>query len=156
MTKFKKAGVAILLVSSLALVSTVKAEETGGGCGVGKVIMEGKEGKNANIGVAAINFFIPYIGLVNLGAITSGTLGCDSTQTVSNDHATEKFIVANQDNLIIEIAQGSGVYLTSLADLMQVDEANRADFFSSLQANYETISSSENILKSVEKIALDS
>ncbi len=155
MKKLKKASLAILLASTLPLAATVQAEENGGGCGVGKVVMEGKEGKNAHISVSLINMLVhAVIGPVQLFAMTSGTLGCDVTQTVSNDRATENFIAANQDSLIIEIAQGSGVYLESLADLMQVDESDRSEFFSSLQANYETIAFSEDVLRNVEKLAV--
>jgi len=148
MSNIKKTGLAILLASSLPLASTVQAEENGGGCGVGKIVMEGKEGKNAQITVSLINMVVNVtLAPVNLFAMTSGTLGCDVTQTVSTDRATENFIAANQDNLMIDIAQGHGAHLSSLADLMQISQADKAYFFSSLQANYETIAAAETILE---------
>ncbi len=150
MTKIKTCSLAILLVSSLPFTATVQAEETGAGCGVGKIVMEGQEGKVAHISAALINGVInflsgPVVAPVNLFAMTSGTLGCDVTQTVSREYATEKFIAANQDNLMIEIAQGHGAHLSSLADLMQVSQADKAYFFSSLQANYQIIATAKNI-----------
>ncbi|MFT5046018.1 MAG: hypothetical protein ACI8UP_002996, partial [Porticoccaceae bacterium] len=109
-----------LIVSSVVVLLSVMplahAENTGAGCGLGSVIMEGKDGKGANIAASIFNVFpIPNTFFMTTGG---GIMGCDPTQTVQNDQATEIFVARNMDQLSTEAAQGGGDYLNVLADLM--------------------------------------
>lgn len=153
MTSIKKLSTAILIATVLPFSTATFATETGGGCGVGKLVMEGKSGKNAHLVVTLINTAINYaIGPVQTLAMTSGTLGCDVSQSVSNDRAKETFLASNQDNLMSEIAQGSGANLASLASLMGISTEDRGVFFETLQSNYEVISASDDVLASVNSV----
>jgi len=154
MNKIKSTCLAALMVSVLPFASSAYAEENGAGCGVGKMVMEGKSGKEANVTAALINLVVNYVVPAQLSGMTSGTLGCDVTQTVSNDNAKERFIASNEDSLITEIAQGSGAYLSSLASLMGVNQEDRAAFFTALQSNYGEISVSDDVLASVHSAML--
>jgi hypothetical protein len=73
--------------------------------------------------------------------ITSGTLGCQKTQFVMNERA-EEFVASNMDQLAKEIAQGHGESVDTLAELLEVSD--KATFSASLQANYNSIYTSQN------------
>lgn len=73
--------------------------------------------------------------------ITSGTLGCQKTQFVMNERA-EEFVASNMDQLAKEIAQGHGETVDTLAELLEVSD--KATFSASLQANYNSIYTSQN------------
>jgi hypothetical protein len=135
----------LMSASTIAL-----AGETGAGCGVGKVVMEGKSGKNAQITASIINLVANYFTGAQLFGMTSGTLGCDTTQQVSNEYAKEKFMASNQDNISIEMARGEGEHLTSLASIIGIQENDRPVFYSALQSNYETIVMSDDMLASID------
>ena len=139
-------GLLTAMTFAVAFSTNAMATETGAGCGVGKVVMEGKSGKDANIVASAIDLFIPLQAF----GMTSGTLGCDVSQQVSNEHERETFFVKNEDNLTIEMAQGEGSHLQSFASIMGVDNKDRDLFFDTLQTNYEMIVTSDNVLASID------
>jgi len=127
---------ATVLVASLAT-PLAQAEETGGGCGLGALILEGKSGKGAHIGAAILNgAIIPNTTFMTTGG---GIMGCDPTQTVSNEQATEVFVASNMDQISTEAAQGTGEYLEVLAQLMGVDDADRPAFKQLAQQNYDQL-----------------
>jgi len=74
--------------------------------------------------------------------ITSGTLGCQKTQFVMNEMA-EEFVASNMDILAKEIAVGHGESIDTLAELLNVKDT--ATFSASLQANYNTIYTSQKV-----------
>ena len=125
---------AMLLVSAAPL---VQAQEDGAGCGLGAVVMEGKEGKGANIAAALLNgLVIPNTFFMTTG---DGLMGCDPTQTVQNDEATEIFVARNMDQLSSEAAQGGGDYLNVLADLMGIADEDRDAFKKVTQDNFDQL-----------------
>lgn len=72
--------------------------------------------------------------------ITSGTSGCKKAKFVMNERAAE-FVASNMDQLSREIAIGQGESVSTLAELLNVE--NKAEFASALQANYNAIYTSE-------------
>lgn len=143
-----KIKTSLVLAAAFCLpLATAQATETGAGCGVGKMVMEGKEGKNANITAALINWVVN----VQAFGMTTGTLGCDVSQTVSNEHAKETFVASNKDNLMIEMAQGQGAHLAALASLLGVATEDQAVFYSTLQQNYSSITSADDMLAVVQQ-----
>lgn len=144
--------------SALALImsasTNVIASENGAGCGVGKMVMEGKDGKNANITAALINVAINMVFPHQLSGMTTGTLGCDVTQEVKNEQERETFFAKNENDLTIEMAQGNGSHLHSFASMMGINEQDKDVFFSALQDNYETIVTSDNVLASIDQTML--
>ena len=122
---------ATLLVTAMPV---AQAQETGAGCGLGSVLLEGKSGKGATIGASIIN-----ISASQTSSMTSGLLGCDTTQVVGNDQATEIFVASNMDQLSSEVAQGGGEYLNVLANLMGIADEDRVAFHRVAQENYDSL-----------------
>ncbi len=125
---------ATLLITAMPV---VQAQESGSGCGLGATIMEGKTGKGAHIAAAILNgLVIPNTTFMTTGG---GLMGCDPTQTVQNEQATEIFVASNLDQLSTEAAQGGGEYLNVLADLMGIATEDRAAFQAVAQQNYDDL-----------------
>lgn len=136
---------AALLVASVPFAA--HAEETGSGCGLGAEVLEGKSGKGSNIAAAILNgLVIPNTTFMTTGG---GIMGCDPTQTVRNEQATEIFVASNMDQLSTEAAQGGGEYLNVLADLMGIADEDRAAFQLVAQQNYDQLFATESDAKGV-------
>jgi hypothetical protein len=129
-----------LLCSSLALAlaSPLAFADSGPGCGLGAQVWKGKTGLVAHTSAGTTNGTVtsPLAGLV------SGTSGCENPGVVSNEYQKKTFVSMNMDDLAKDIAQGSGDYLTSMAALMGIAEADQKRFFELSQSNYEVIFSS--------------
>lgn len=130
----------LIVSSAIVLLSTMPlahADNSGAGCGLGSVVMEGKDGKGANIAAAILNtFLVPNTFFMTTGG---GIMGCDPTQTVQNDEATEIFVARNLDQLSTEAAQGGGDYLNVLADLMGIADEDRDAFRKVTQDNFDQL-----------------
>jgi hypothetical protein len=75
--------------------------------------------------------------------LTSGTSGCAKpAKFVSNDRANE-FVAGNMDLLALDISNGQGEALTTLATLLNV--SNTDIFASTLQENFDKIYTSSNV-----------
>jgi len=146
-------GVTCLFIL-MAPLSMLHAEETGAGCGVGKVVMEGKSGKDAVTSAAAINWIINMVFPHQLFGMTTGTLGCDTTQTVSNEHQKETFLAENSDDLWIDIAQGGGAHLQSFASVIGIPNEQHSAFFNLLQQNYDSITAEADMLAGIDATLL--
>jgi len=72
--------------------------------------------------------------------VTSGTSGCRKARFVMNERAAE-FVASNMDQLSREIAIGQGESVSTLAELLNVQD--KAEFAHALQANYNAIYTSE-------------
>ena len=141
----------VLVISVTACLSlSVHAEETGAGCGVGKIAMEGKSGKDAAISASLINLIVNYFTGAQLFGMTSGTLGCDTSQQVNNHRLKDEFVAQNQDSLTIDIARGEGAYLESFASIIGVKAEDKALFFDHLQANYDEIADTDDMIASID------
>ena len=128
-----------MLGASMALVLSglANAEDTGSGCGLGAEILEGKSGKGSNIAAAILNnLVIPNTTFMTTGG---GMMGCDPTQTVRNEQATEIFVASNLDQISSEAAQGGGDYLDVLANMLGIEERDRSDFHALAQQNYDAL-----------------
>jgi len=138
---FKRAVIIIGMCAVLPL--SVQASD-GSGCGLGKVILEGKSGTSVNIAASILNNAI----FPQTSAMTSGTMGCDTSTVVQNERQERDiFVASNIDNLSVDVAQGKGDYLSSLAHIMKIEDADKSAFFSLTQQNYEAlfISSVESV-----------
>jgi len=120
----------------LAFSPITLAQEDGAGCGLGSTILKGKEGKAANVAASFLNTLLPNTLFMTTGG---GVLGCDPTQTVQNDEATEIFIASNMDQLSSEAARGDGDYLNVLAALMGIATEDKAAFKKVTQDNFDQL-----------------
>ncbi len=131
----KKTGL-ILGMCCLLPFSAAYANSDGSGCGLGKLILEGKSGTGVNIGASIINSIYGN----QTFAMTSGTSGCDTTTTVKNDtQEREIFVASNIDNLSVDAAQGQGNYLASLAHIMEIHDRDKNSFYELTQHHYEAL-----------------
>lgn len=131
----KKLVIGLCCAFALGSSSMAFATEKGSGCGIGKEIMAGKSGKGANLVAAILNIYITN----NTFFMTTGILGCDTTQTVQNEQQGETFVARNMDTLAVEMAQGTGDHLAALASILGVAEADKAAFYSLAKDQYEPL-----------------
>ena len=122
------------------------ANTDGAGCGLGKLILEGKSGTGANIATSIINSIYGN----QTFAMSSGTSGCDTTTMVNNEvQEKEVFVASNMDNLSVDVARGQGDYLASLAHIMNIQEQDKSAFYSLTQNHYEDLFVSADSFKEV-------
>lgn len=82
------------------------------GCGLGWQITN-KKSFLATTTRGTTNAFVPP----SFG-MTFGTIGCDKHRFAKNEEAGVAFALANHENLMIEMAQGKGEYLSSFAQAL--------------------------------------
>ncbi|TWI70733.1 Protein of unknown function (DUF3015) [Desulfobotulus alkaliphilus] len=105
------------------------------GCGLGSMLLEEKDGLLWEIMATSTN---GTSGNQTFG-ITSGTLGCEKPANFAKREQLDRFVADNMDSLAVDIAMGEGETLGALAELAEVDESRRVDFFVALQMNFDTI-----------------
>ncbi len=131
------------LVTSLLLAPlTVLADAPNSvGCGLGSQLFDGQSGILPQSLAVTTN---GTSGNQTFG-ISSGTLGCKPDGTVVASHRVPMYVGANMDALARDMAIGSGESLESLATLMQINDEDRAEFFSATQQNYARIFSGHDV-----------
>jgi len=77
--------------------------------------------------------------------ITSGTLGCKKPTKIASNDKLNKFVADNMDQLAMDISQGNGEALNSLADLLKIPQNKRAAFYAKLKANFSKIYASNKV-----------
>ena len=127
--------VAMLTSLAFASQSAMAGSSDGSGCGIGKTLLKGDSGVGAHVGAWILN----HILLPQSSSQTSGILGCDTTTTVQNEQVKEIFVASNIDSLSVDMAQGEGEHLATLAALMGVAKDDQAKFFELTQKSYSSI-----------------
>ena len=105
------------------------------GCGFGTIFFEGKDGLFHQILAATTN---SMFGTQTFG-ISSGTLGCNKPSKLVSNEQLNKFVAENMDNLAKDAAMGSGEYIDTLAEFMDVSGSKRVEFSQTLQENLSNI-----------------
>lgn len=123
------------------------------GCGLGTQVFKDQDGVISHACAATTN---GTFGNQTFG-ITSGTLECNKPASFASNEKLNKFVSDNMDNLAMDIAKGSGEYLTTLAVLMDTPVEGRSDLYHQLQANFSAIYTSEtvthlDVLNNIEKL----
>ncbi len=125
-------------IAMIALSTSVMAANNQTGCGLGSQVIKSPD--------TAIMFALQATTNGTSGnqtfGITSGTSGCKKTKFVMNERA-EEFVASNMDVLAKEISIGHGESINTLAELLNVEDT--AAFSASLQANYNSIYTSEKV-----------
>lgn len=132
------------ILTSLALASVLSTAAFAGantqtGCGLGTLVIKDPDSALLYALQATTN---GTSGNQTFG-ITSGTLNCQETKFVKNEKAIN-FVNANLDALSNEAALGEGEYLDTLAELLNVEDANK--FKADLRANYLAIYNSSSVV----------
>lgn len=135
----KKTILAVTLISTLGTVSLFSKINTNSiprnmqtGCGLGNKIIKRPDSAILYAIQATLN---GTSGIQTFG-ISSGTSGCKKVKFVMNDRAQE-FVASNMDALAKDISKGQGESLSTLAELLKVED--KASFFVALQSNYNSI-----------------
>ena len=129
----------LTIVAITALTATTTFANSNTGCGLGSQVIKNQDSTLMQIFAATTN---GTSGNQTFG-ITSGTSGCAKpAKFVSNDKANE-FVANNMDVLALDISNGQGEALTTLATLLNV--SNTEEFNTVLQANFDKIYTSEKV-----------
>ena len=75
--------------------------------------------------------------------MTSGTAGCDASQTIQR--AAADFLDDNMEKVARDMSSGQGESLDTLANLMGVEDADKAAFFALTHENFSEIFSSDAV-----------
>ncbi|MFL1403820.1 DUF3015 domain-containing protein [Marinobacter sp. M1N3S26] len=118
------AGAILLGASSMAFAQP--------GCGVGAMVFKGQSGIAPHVLAATTN---GIFGNQTFG-MTTGTLGCNTNASIQS---MAMYMDSNVDKVARDMSRGSGENLETLAVLLNVDEADRGEFYRLLQDNFATI-----------------
>ena len=128
-------AVALMGVASFAFADNVV------GCGLGSKVFDGQSGLGPQILAVTTN---GSFGNQTFG-ITSGTLGCTQDGVVKSSWKTAAYIEGNMNKLARDMSSGQGESLESLASLMQVKDADKQAFFSSIKENFARIFNADKL-----------
>ena len=129
----------MFVIATTALLTTTSFANENTGCGLGSQILKNQDSVMMQVFAATTN---GTSGNQTFG-ITSGTSGCAKpSKFVSNDKAN-KFVAENMDALALNISNGQGEALDTLATLLHV--SNKDVFASTLQSNFDKIYTSEDV-----------
>ncbi len=128
-----------LLIAAATAMLTTASFAGNVGCGLGNQVIKNQDSVAMQIFAVTTN---GTSGNQTFG-ITSGTSGCAKpAKFVSNDKANE-FVAGNMDTLALDISNGQGEALTTLASLLHV--SNPDTFASVLQTNFDKIYTSSDV-----------
>jgi Protein of unknown function (DUF3015) len=111
-----------------------------GSCGWGSKVFDGQSGIAPQVLAVTTN---GTFGNQTFG-ITSGTSGCTQDGTVRSTWRTAMFIDGNKEKLARDMSVGGGEALDSLAQLLGVEAADRAQFDRVAHENLQRIFPSSN------------
>lgn len=129
------------------------ADNNVGRCGWGSKLFEGQSGPAPQVLAVTTN---GTFGNQTFG-ITSGTSGCTQDGVVRSNWKTAMFIDGNKEKLARDMSVGQGESLDSLAQLLGVEEQDRADFYATAKDNFGRIfpaadASSDEIAASLKQV----
>lgn len=124
----------IIIAASLAALGmgSAHAVDDGPGCGLGAVLWDGQSGVFPQVLAATTN---GTTGNQTFG-ITSGTLGCDAGGTIEYRASVQHYMGEQLDQVAADMSAGGGEHLTTLAELIEIPEADRKAFYETTQANF--------------------
>lgn len=129
----------LLITAATTILTTASFAGANTGCGLGNEVIKNQDSVVMQVFAATTN---GTSGNQTFG-ITSGTSGCAKpAKFVSNDRANE-FVAGNMDLLALDISNGQGEALSTLATLLNI--SNPDTFASILQANFDNIYTSSSV-----------
>ena len=126
-------GIRFLLagIAFVGFMATPALADNDVGCGLGTQLMEGQEGLIPHVLASCTNAYT-----LQSISLTFNMFGCDSTSTVTADANLRKFVGENIDALARDIAQGDGEALAAFAHLLEVPDAQHAQFAAFAQSRF--------------------
>jgi hypothetical protein len=131
---------AVAAVAALFPTVALAQQNNIGSCGWGSKLFDGQSGLAPQVLGATTN---GTFGNQTFG-ITSGTSGCTQDGAVRSTWKTAMFIDGNKERLARDMSVGSGEALDSLAHLLGVEQADRAEFSRIARDNMQRIFPSDN------------
>lgn len=139
------------LLVTAALVMAAPAVFAAGnnvGCGLGSAVWNGKSGVGPQVLAATTN---GTSGNQTFG-ITFGTLGCTQDGVVSSSFKLGAFIDGNKVQLARDAAAGQGETLEALASLINVQDADKAEFNAAMKQQFARIFRDEQIAANLKEV----
>lgn len=139
-----KSKLTVLLIAGMAFAGTslyAGKVKDNCGCGFGTMALGEETGLCSHL---AATFLNGISGNQTFG-ISSGTLNCEKAETMVSVKDVEIFVADNMDHIASEAAVGEGAYLSALADLLEIDEADRVSFYTAMQLNFDKIFTSTDV-----------
>ena len=147
MTKLKLVLSTATLIAVLPMAAMAAGENNVGSCGWGSKVFSGQKGIVPQVLASTTNgTYTQTLG------ITSGTSGCTQDGVVSSNWKTAMYIDGNKSKLAMDMSKGSGESMDSLAQLLGVQDADKAAFYRVSRENFAKIFVGEQA--SAEQIAL--
>jgi len=109
--------------------------DTGPGCGLGKELWANANNQKS-IGVQVMAATTNGTSGNQTFGISSGTSGCTNNGTLLSEYKVTVFASANFDNLSQDMARGGGEHLESFAELLNIPQENRAEFYTLARTQY--------------------
>lgn len=128
----------------LAFAGEIQANQNNTGCGLGSLIFKDQDGLLSQVCAATFN---GIYGNQTFG-ITTGTSNCTKATTFASNEKLNKFVSENMDNLALDMSQGHGEYLSTLAVLLDTPVEARPGLYTRLQQNFSQIYTSAEITSS--------
>ena len=137
----------------LAVAGEIQANQNNTGCGLGSLIFKDQDGLLSQVCAATFN---GIYGNQTFG-ITTGTSNCTKAATFASNEKLNKFVSDNMDNLAMDISQGHGEYLSTLAVLLDTAVEARPDLYAWLESSFSLIYTSFevtslDVLNNIEKV----
>ncbi|HSH69462.1 MAG: DUF3015 family protein [Deferrisomatales bacterium] len=130
----KKVLVVLLACALLAPAAFAGNGKDNTGCGLGTMLF--KDSLDDSIIIQSLAVTTNGTSGNQTFGITSGTSECQKPMNIAATERVNEFVVANLDGLARDIAAGGGETVSSLAELMEVPPAQRAEYYRSLQAHF--------------------
>lgn len=129
----------ILLVLTVSLFAFGASYAGNTGCGLGTMIIGEKDSSLLQSLAVTTN----GTSANQTFGISSGTLGCKKPSKFAQSERVNTFVMANMDNLAVDIARGQGETLSNLAAMMNVSDVDK--FGKNLQTKFDTIYASADV-----------
>ncbi len=130
----KKIFSALPLAGLLAVPFAAMADH-GAGCGLGQQIFAGQSGLGPHVLAATTN----GISSNQLFGLSFDSLGCNGESMITASYQQNIYVAGNMDNIARDAARGDGDHLQALADLLSIDNGDKAAFFALAQAHYDEL-----------------
>ena len=112
--------------------------DTGPGCGLGKLAWGEYQNQKDIAPQVMQSTTNGTFGSQTFG-ISFGTSGCTNNGVIMSEHKTSVFAALNFENLSQDMAKGDGEHLSSLAELMNIPQENRSEFYALAQLQYQSM-----------------
>jgi hypothetical protein len=132
----------LVLLGVLVFAGVASASQMNTGCGLGTMLLGNKgDTKLMQILITCTNSTSTNqsIGIT----LDIGAFKCQKTSSWASNKAVEEFVQANMDSIIREVAQGEGDTITTLAQILEVEDV--AAFGGKLQSNFALIFPSKDV-----------